>query len=136
MPAESRSPVQTRPFLARFAVPRTPSADLPGRYCSDLDQWVIDTSAGPFPAVQNNCSQLATETRVGGEQSDRSADFPLAAATHTAVSAEQDDRSVDNWTAAMATITEVNAEQADYGDQRFTLQMLTVTKVDGEHTDS
>lgn len=114
---------------------RIPSGDLPGRYCPDRDQWVIDTSAGPLPAVEYNCSQLATETRVGGEQSDSNADFPLAAATHTAVSAEQDDQSVHNWTAAMATVTEVNAEQADYGESKIMLEMLTVTKVEGEHTD-
>lgn len=65
-----------RPFLTYFAKPRGDGEEIPGRYDSCRDVWVIPTLAGETP--------LALAGVRGGETS-----------TGTFVQAEQDDTDID-----------------------------------------
>lgn len=125
---------QTRPFLTRFAVKREPAPDLPGRYCSERDVWVIDAEGGAVAAASQQSAGLATLTRVGGEAPD-GPEFLLAAATETAVGHERPDHTHNHSLLEMATITEVAAEPPDYQSPAAWLEMSTITKVEGEQTD-
>jgi hypothetical protein len=103
-----------RPFLARFAVPRSIEPTRPGYYSAERSLWVIDTPEGVVPAAGRASDELTTLTRVGGEPTDDSGVFgQLAAATETAVGGEQSDIARDFSVLAMATITEVGGEQTD-----------------------
>jgi len=101
-----------RPFLTRFAVPRTAEPELPGHYCAERSLWVIETPEGLVPLATQASSQLITVTKVEGEQIDCAMDFSLMG-THTSVKMEQDDKSNGMSLLAMATITEVSSEQPD-----------------------
>ena len=136
MSLRTRSAENVRPFLTRFAVPRTAEPNLPGRYCAEQNLWTVDGPNGPTPMVAHASSELITRTRVNGEQTDRGDDCSIEMATHTSVVGEQDDKSKDLILAAMGTITEVAGEQLDNSNHMPWLQMATVTKVEGEGPDA
>lgn len=127
---------ETRPFLARFAVQRTSDPGLPGRYCDEREQWVIDTPEGPVALANLTHGHMATETRVGGEASDACIGPVVALATETSVGGEGNDWSATGVPAAMGTLTEAGNEQLDGPAADPFLAMVTVTKVQGEQTDS
>ena len=78
------------PFLARFAVPRTPTNPISGAYSEDTAMWMMDTTQGPRPAIEcsEDCHELITKTDVQEEADD---ELALALSTKTAVQQEQDD---------------------------------------------
>lgn len=132
MPFEASGDETVRPFLTRFAVPRSSPTKLPGRYSSELDLWVVEGRDGLMPFVSQASSDLVTRTRVQGEQTDCADDM----GTHTSVAQEQDDKTKEVIFASMATITEVGGEQLDQCNHVAWLQMATVTKVGGEASDA
>ena len=113
MLSRSQSAESVRPFLARFAVPRTAEPELPGYYSADRSLWVIETPQGIVPLATQASSQLQTLTKVHGEQTDCTTDFAQMVATHTRVRMEQDDNMNGFCVFAMATITEVASEKPD-----------------------
>ena len=78
------------PYLARFAVPRTPTNPISGAYSEDTAMWMVETTQGPSPAIEcsGDCHELSTKTAVQEESDD---ELTLALATKTEVQAEQDD---------------------------------------------
>ena len=108
------------PFLSRYAQRRTGSDRLPGRYCSELQMWLVDTDHGPLALIDTSEGRAATETvtRVLAEQTDSSHATQMTGTqpvtTVTAVAMEQDDWVADRTALhRLATITEVAAEQTD-----------------------
>lgn len=125
------------PFLARYAVPKSARPDLPGRYCDFREQWVADTAQGPVAvAVAVHAHAHSAEAAIAGaDRLDPDRRLLDSTATDTAVGGEQTDSPIDGWLAAMATFTEQGGEQADNPAAEF-LCLITVTKVEGETTDS
>ena len=53
------------PFLFRFATPRSAEAEMPGRYSSKLDVWVIDSEEGEVPIIEvAGGSLVATQSKT------------------------------------------------------------------------
>lgn len=106
------------PFLAQFAVLRTGTAAIEGRFCRDSDVWVVDDEEGVRPIIhtRSDLAETRTVTRVRVEQDDTdiSAVFEASTSTHTAVSAEADDQ--DRTPSALlevTTKTDANVERDD-----------------------
>lgn len=78
------------PYLAQFAVPRTPTNPISGAYSEDTAMWMMDTTQGPRPAIEcsEDCHELSTKTAVREESDD---ELTLALSTKTRVQEEQDD---------------------------------------------
>ncbi|WP_296710624.1 hypothetical protein [Rhodoblastus sp.] len=122
--------------MTRYAVPREPSPGLAGRYCSESDLWVVDTQEGAVPAALHRGTEMATETRGGGEASDRSLVGEIDCGTDTAVAGEQSDMTGAAMIAMLATITEVHGEtSADRTGEPAIAAMATETAVGGEQSD-
>ena len=121
MPSEREHRTSPRsPFLMSFAQERIGSSELPGRYCTDRDVWVVNTAEGLVPLIQSReeCRAGETVTRVLAEQTDQSIGGAyagtVAGMTSTAVEMERTDTRTDAMPLHLAvTLTEVHAEQTD-----------------------
>ncbi len=83
-----------KPFLAKFATPRTEDYELPGGYSRKRSMWEVDSSSGPIPLIRSSLplSELETKTKMKREDDD----LPRALAefsTKTDVRREAEDAS-------------------------------------------
>lgn len=88
---ESGTPL---PFLFRYAVDRTGTPDIDGRY-SDIDcVWVVDTAQGPIPIIDRPSAlgELITKTAAHQEEDDERWSQMLELTTKTDAKPETDDQ--------------------------------------------
>ncbi|MER9338947.1 hypothetical protein NKJ06_34480 [Mesorhizobium sp. M0293] len=108
---KSREGTPLRPFLSRFAVERTGSNDIPGRYAEDREMWVVNQAGIEVALVSADLevSELVTKTKVSNEQDDEA----NMLGTHTAVRSEADDLEMSLAMLSIVTLTEVKSEKDD-----------------------
>lgn len=130
---------ETVPFLARFAIPRTGDDQLPGYYSTELDMWVVDTTAGPAPVInQGALAELVTKTKVNAEQDDEGFYTLHELKTFTDVKAEGTDSSdCMSQLLELSSKTFIKVESDDAGDHfNHLLELVTKTNVELERDDS
>ena len=109
--ATMHEPLMTSPFLARFAVPRTPSPLLPGSYSRTLDMWAEDQGAGLRPLIESrkDLAELTTKTKVNQESDDVEVSL-LEITTKTASAPERDDQPEMSSAALLEVTTKTDAQ--------------------------
>lgn len=108
------SPVS--PMLAMLAVPRVGGYDIPGRYSSELQMWVVDTECGEVPIIsyRHNIQEKITKTMVQQESDDQSIPIFLDSVTKTSFQLERDDNHYDgSFMLELSTKTEAQIERDD-----------------------
>ena len=101
------------PWLATFAVPRTGSDDLPGRYSRGLDVWVIDGPTGELP-MANSAASAGPVTKIDRERDAIAVASHLELVTKTRHEVERDDNSDPTLVLPeLFTKTEVQRERDD-----------------------
>lgn len=126
------------PYLARTAVVRTGTDEIPGYYSNEIDMWVVESEGGATPIIQNgSLAQLKTKTEVIQEEDDESP-YSLDLTTKTAHQIESDDHSPDfsGTVLQLMTKTDTVQEKDDKCDTDGLLQLVTKTKVQSETDDS
>lgn len=103
------------PFLFSKATPRITGEDLPGRYCSIRQQWVIPHAGSEAPIVD-----------IGGAAT--------SIGTKTLTTTEKDDASKQ--LLMVQTKTEAQLESEDKATNMSGLMIQTKTKVDNESDDT
>jgi hypothetical protein len=83
----------TLPFLTTLSTPRTGTDELPGKYDSTTQVWMVNTPEGAMPIISasTTLAELATKTKVMQEQDDPGAYALLEGATKTFAEPERDD---------------------------------------------
>lgn len=82
---------QMLPYLANFAIPRTQTDQIGGWYSEEKAMWMLDTKAGPRPAIEcdGTLIEMITKTRMQPEKDDDV--FTLELLTKTEMQPERDD---------------------------------------------
>jgi len=82
------------PLLARHSTTRTGDASIPGHYCEQRLQWVVDSKNGRRPIIDAKCdlAELKTKTDVQQEADDDSQQALVELTTKTKVQQESDDQ--------------------------------------------
>lgn len=82
-PNGSSAPAHLEPFLTTMAVPRTETAELPGRYCPKRHVWVVDDGHGPNAIVSTAEAlvELLTKTKVHQERDDMNLSSSVSGST-------------------------------------------------------
>lgn len=106
---------ETQPILLRYGTPRQSEPDLPGRYCVELEMWMVPTPEGERPAIDMPDLQPSLRTKT---------------LTHT----EQDDDSLFSMTNMLQTKTEAQLEREDQGPGVLVAMLRTKTDA-GRETD-
>lgn len=121
-----------RPFLARFATPRTGTDEIVGRYCDSRDVWVVDGPDGVQPLVltDSEMGQTKTSTKIQVEGDDTDVGNGLDYATNTYIATEGDDLEHVAAYAALATSTRVLGEADDL--ERAAALLAVTTKTDAQ----
>lgn len=106
------------PFLLRFATPRTADAEMPGRYSSALNVWVVDGDGGETPIIEVAGGSLVatsskTMTQVEVDDDDPSRFGSLETSTGTRVRQEVDDEDSSLCLSELTTKTDVQQERDD-----------------------
>ncbi|MBA4307728.1 hypothetical protein ACFSAG_00310 [Sphingorhabdus buctiana] len=106
------------PFLFRFATPRSAEAEMPGRYSSKLDVWVIDSEEGEVPIIEVAggslvATQSKTMTHVEVDDDDAAKFGSMETGTFTKVRQEADDEDASLCLPARTTKTDVQQERDD-----------------------
>ena len=127
------------PLLTTLAVERTDTSDLPGRYCSQRDVWVIDSVAGPVPIVMAGSTTFDPVTKVRGERDNFVTPALLEISTKTRHELESEDvRPSDLQNLPeLVTNADVIRERDDHRNPVITdlLELLTKTKAQSERDD-
>lgn len=136
---QTESP-QVRPLLASLAIVRTDSAELPGRYCSEQDVWVIDGPIGPTPIIVAATTEaFIPVTKVQGERDNFATSALLEISTKTSQQLERDDTHTANSAGLLDlhTKTRISGEQDDAGSFRYPylLELYTKTETTRERDD-
>lgn len=108
------------PLLARNAVPRTGTDNLPGYYSTQHDMWVVETPNGTQPVIARGAlDELLTKTKVNSEEDDDSF-VTLETLTKTYSKPESDDDLASKGQAPhllqLMTKTDTVIEEDDTGD--------------------
>jgi hypothetical protein len=107
-PSDGANPVH--PLLTTFAVERSDVSELPGRYCSQRNVWVLDGPEGPVPIVAGPASEVFTPlTKVKGERADPEVSALLEISTKTAAPLERDDTSPRDLNVLLELLTKTEA---------------------------
>lgn len=106
-----------RPLLVNFAIPRTGSDVLPGKYDQGRMVWMVDVNGESRPLVQSavELAELATKTKVQAERDDLGYSAALQSVTKTLSAPERDDvvPADTRWFLSLATKTEAQQERDD-----------------------
>ena len=78
------------PYLAKYAIPRTQTDQIEGWYSQEKSMWMLDTDAGPRPAIEGDGASLEMVTKKE-VQRDRDEDITLELLTKTGAQRERDD---------------------------------------------
>lgn len=110
------------PLLARYATERTGDAHIPGYYCEERMQWVIDVGNGCRPIIDADCdlAELKTKTEVRQEADDESKPALLEITTKTKVEQEADDQIPQ----ALLEVTTKTHAQVESEDRKITVDFL------------
>ena len=127
------------PLLARSAVPRTGTDNLPGYYSTQHDMWVVETTNGIQPVIARGAlDELLTKTKVNSEEDDDSF-VTLETLTKTYSKPESDDDLTSKGQAShllqLMTKTDTVIEEDDPGDSYAMLELMTKTEAELEHDD-
>jgi len=124
------------PFLVGMAEPRVPSQIVPGAYCAQAKQWVVQTSEGakPIISVRSGVAETETKTRVQHEVDDEQFGGLLELETKTKVVQEVDDEDIHQLL-ALRTKTFVDEEVDDDARVIGLLELETKTQAECEHDD-
>lgn len=107
------------PYLFRFATPRTcDDREMPGRYCSEQQMWVIDTDQGAQPIVlvapeTLAATQTKTMTQVEADDDDQGRGAMMETSTYTRVRQEADDEDASLELPEIQTKTDTQQETDD-----------------------
>ena len=134
----SRSDRNISPFLARMGTPRTGEDRLPGYYCERQQMWVVDTTHGTQPIINEQAlSQLLTKTRAHEEEDDDSyLALELMTKTHQQIESDDDTRPTF-YSNLLELVTKTDSVQ-EVDDNLSSIQLLelvTKTKVQHEADD-
>ncbi|TVT92614.1 hypothetical protein [Pseudomonas sp. RGB] len=127
------------PLLARSAVPRSGTDNLPGYYSTHHDMWVVETPDGVKPIIARGAlDELLTKTKVNGEDDDDSF-IMLETLTKTSQTPEADDDFTRpgqrSHLLQLITKTDTVVEEDDPGDRNFMLELMTKTEAELENDD-
>jgi hypothetical protein len=125
-----RNVAANRPFLVTLAVNRTGTVnDLPGRYCSKQDVWVIDIPNGSIPIVSScRTDSMAPVTKVKGERDEFCASGLLELSTKTRKELERDDVSPHGTSLLPELVTKTEQiRERDDPSPRLLLELATKT---------
>ncbi|WP_024679040.1 hypothetical protein [Pseudomonas syringae] len=127
------------PLLARSAVLRTGTDNLPGYYSTQHDMWVVETPNGIQPVIARGAlDELLTKTKVNSEEDDDSF-VTLETLTKTNSKPESDDDLISKGQAShllqLMTKTDTVIEEDDPGDSYAMLELMTKTEAELEHDD-
>lgn len=107
------------PFLFRFATPRTcDDREMPGRYCSEKQLWIIETDDGEQPIITAAPdtllqTQTKTSTQVESDDDDQGRGAMMGTATITEVQQEADDKDAPFGLMGIQTKTDTQQEADD-----------------------
>lgn len=127
------------PLLAKTAVPRTGSDNLPGYYSPLHDMWVVETIDGVKPIITRGAlDELLTKTKVNTEEDDDSF-VTLETLTKTYATPESDDDLSNNGRGShllqLVTKTDTVVEEDDPGSGYAMLELMTKTEAELENDD-
>jgi hypothetical protein len=119
------------PLLARSAVARTGTDNLPGYYSTQHDMWVVETPNGIQPVIALGAlDELLTKTKVNSEEDD---DSFVTLETLTKTNSKPDGQA--SHLLQLMTKTDTVIEEDDPGDSYAMLELMTKTEAELEHDD-
>ncbi|MCQ3024232.1 hypothetical protein NLO85_27845 [Pseudomonas savastanoi] len=140
MPTVTTDPAKSVvPLLAKTAVPRTGSDNLPGYYSPHHDMWVVETPDGIKPIIARGAlDELLTKTKVNTEEDDDSF-VTLETLTKTYATPESNDDLSNNGRGShllqLVTKTDTVIEEDDPGTGYAMLELMTKTEAELENDD-
>lgn len=110
--------IPAKPFLLRFATPRSADAPMPGYYSPNLGVWVMDSEDGEMPIIEVAggslvATQSKTMTQVEVDDDDPSRFGSVETSTYTKVRQEADDEDISLCLPELTTKTDVQQERDD-----------------------
>lgn len=68
MTATQRETERPTPFLLPYAVPRTPSTEIPGYYSQQHEMWVVNSDGVEEPLIEKDMQTMALVTKTMTQQ--------------------------------------------------------------------